>query len=158
MPSLPVEQVPTVLVLALGLAVVVAGFHSFPHPGQKEYHHSVNAIQGTDVPDGANVTDYGDLSTAAQRAFHAALEREDGTHVVYGEASAPPDWTYRVHDDGSNAGYYVIRYDGSYYELETEFGEFEFLDVLGAGFAVLYGAVSLAVGTWLFRRERSMDA
>lgn len=153
MPTPTRYQIPSALLILLGLGVVVSLLVLFPHAGQQEYHHSVSPMNEADVPEAANATAYGDLSPQAQDALRAALESDDGHHVVRGEANAPPEWHYSDHSS-INQGYYVITYDGAYYELETWAGSFEAMFGFAVALVGLFGLGIAAVGGLGLRRER----
>lgn len=153
MPALTRYQVPSVLLILLGLGVVVSLLVLFPHAGQQEYHHSVSSMDEAEVPEAANVAAYEELSPRAQDAFRAALESDDGHHIVHGEANAPPEWHYSDHSS-INEGYYVITYDGRYYELATWAGSFEAMFGFAVALVGLFGLALAAVGGSALRRDR----
>lgn len=153
MASLSCRQIPSVLLILLGVGLVVSLLVTFPHAGQQEYYHTVSPIEEADVPDAANVTAFGNLSPPARDAFQAAVESDDGRHVVRGEANAPPEWHYSDHSS-INQGYYVITYDGDYYELQTSAGSFEFMFGFVVTLGCLIGLGIAAVGGSALWRDR----
>ena len=89
---------------------------------------------------------YATLSERSQSVFRTALESEDGTHVVRGEANAPDDIAYLT-DYYPAPGVYNVSYQGDHYVMVASAqggfgGVFVTLALRGLGlFTVLTGAV-----------------
>ncbi len=149
MPAIDRDRLPGLVLIVLGLAVVAAVLVAFPHAGQQAHHHEVRPVDEGEVNDTyySPVMEYEELSPAGKDAFRAALESDDGHHVVYGEAAAPDDWRYLT-DTGPYYAY--VHYDGSYYGLEAWGGSFEELGGYGVALLGLLGVSMAAAGGWRY--------
>jgi hypothetical protein len=121
MPSIDRGAVPAVALLLVGVALVGVAFVLFPGAGDPAYVHSVEPIPESEVPEGADVLEYSNLSPEGQRAFRNALEASDGEFVVRDEAEKPREFVYSDHAE-VNQGIYFVRYRGEYYRLSTGTG------------------------------------
>lgn len=79
------------------------------------YQHDVQPLNET--PEGEDVYNYSELSTAGQSAFVHAYRaaNNDGTYTVYDEAGRPQEFTYLT--DATME--YTVYYQGDYYKLYT---------------------------------------
>lgn len=108
------------VIFALGIALLLATtpVYLFPHAGQPEYHHSVEQVSKSDIPDEADVLRFENLSDNGQTAVRDALT-DDG--VVYGEKNKPSEFVYSdVTTLGQ--GLYYVQKGGTYFRLYTYAG------------------------------------
>jgi len=107
-------------VFALGIALLLATtpVYLFPHAGQSEYHHSVEQVPKSDVPDRANVLRFENLSDNGQTAVRDAIT-DDG--IVYGEKNKPSEFVYGD-TITLGQGLYYVQKGGSYFRLHTATG------------------------------------
>lgn len=108
------------VVFALGIALLLATtpVYLFPHAGQSEYHHSVEQVPRSDVPDRADVLRFENLSDNGQTAVRDALTDDD---IVYGEKNKPSEFVYGDTITLGQGLYYVQKGD-SYFQLYTAGG------------------------------------
>ena len=151
------RRVPPVAALLVAVLLVASPLYLFPHAGQPEYHHSVERIDGSEVPPEVEVRQYANLSAAGKRAFDAALADPSGSAVVHGEANRPPEFFYSDYTDYGR-GIYVIEKGGEHYRLETYAGGgfFDAGPFVSVALALLGGAVAVVGGAG-WRRGRTRD-
>lgn len=149
MPSLTRRQVPSLVLILLGLGIVASVVVFMPHAGQQKYHHEVQPIDDHQVPEASylEVVEYENLPPSGKDVFRAAMDNDDGQHVVYGTDNVPADWHYPA-DTGPQPIY--VEYEGSYYELLIQGGSFEALSGYVAGSVALMGIVLAVLGGWWY--------
>lgn len=159
--SLDRSSLPSLALLVLAVAVVVAGWQAVPYPGAPEYHHSVELVEPVDVPDEADVLRVDNLSPDAERAFTSALRSDDGRAVFYGPQSwnPPPEFFYSDHVSVGQ-GIYYVEHEGAYYRLYTYAGgAFAVVEVaVFGGFALVAGVLAAAGGRGLRRGRHRLSA
>jgi hypothetical protein len=136
MPSIGRGAVPAVALFVAGIAALGVAFVLFPGAGDPVYVHSVEPVAEAEVPGGADVLEYSNLSPEGQRAFRNALEAPDGEYVVRDEAGKPREFSYSDHAE-VNRGIHFVRYRGELYRLDT---------ASGGGLGFLARWVRLALG------------
>ena len=104
---------PALLAIVVGVALLVGPIVLFPHAGQPHCINFVEPIDGDEIPNGAKVLAYDDLSADAKRAFDRARAAPNGRAAVYGER-CPAEFVYTdyVHE-------YYIQAGDDRYVLET---------------------------------------
>lgn len=101
------------------------------------------------VSDTAPRYDFSDLSPNAKAAFLDALHAPDGSAAVYGSGNRPPEFSY-----GDVTGWYFVRYQGEYYELESHDGGGALFRTARFGLFALPAGVALAVAGRSFLQPR----
>ena len=152
MVSLTKYQLPSLVMLVLGVLVVVQGMHLYPNPGQQEYNHFIEPTSAASVPAEADVLTFESLSPEGQRAVRKALESPGESVTVRGEANKPPEFFYSDNSN-LNRGRYFIQYQGEYYELYTAAGGL-YGDYVALAAYCLAGGVLVTVGLFGFSSPR----
>jgi hypothetical protein len=140
----------TLVLLALSLALVVAGVQYAHYGDQPPTDYRVEPATAADAEAAANDTyepdwqvvyHYENLSDTAQRAFRSALDAPDGRVSYLGSENRAPEFIYLSDTAGSpGAGNYYVRYEGNYYHLTTYGAGMDFgFDALGAAFLTMAG-------------------
>lgn len=131
---------PLVLLL-MGVALVGGGTVGMQQAGSGDTVLTVSApLPESEVPDTADVVEYGNLSPVMQRAVAAAVDDDDRRYrfAERTPATVPPAS--------------VVRYRGDYYRFGVEYGT----NTGGEYVVWIWGGVAMIVGAlgWWFTQDR----
>ncbi|MFD1588046.1 hypothetical protein ACFR9U_13765 [Halorientalis brevis] len=107
-------SIKSLFILVVGAMLVVGGMVTLFF-NDRGYQHDVQHLNVT--PEGEDVYNYSELSTAGQSAFLHAYRaaNNDGTYTVYDKAEKPQEFAYLT--DATME--YTVYYQGDYYRLYT---------------------------------------
>lgn len=142
----PRVRVASLLLVVVGAVLVGVGVTQV---AQGQYVHDVVEVTDSEIPGGADVMAYGNLSESGQRAVREAVESDDHESRVRAD-KRPPKFDY----DGETPDTYYVAYEGSYYRVVTtgpSYGDgladsFSYLLVVLGTVAVIAGAVEIYRG------------
>lgn len=105
--------------MVVGLAFLTGAAY-FAQMGAPEFVHTATQISAAEVPQEAEMQNFSGLSPRGQDVFQGVVA-SDGEYVVTGRDARPDDFVY-TDAPALNRGTRIIRYDGSYYRLQTYYG------------------------------------
>jgi len=145
-------HVPSVLLVALGIAVIALGVQA-TDPLQNEYTYHVERTGDPGPGSDREVRRFADLSDRGKAAFREALESPDDHASVtefYWQSRKPPDFDHSSEIPVSN----YVRYEGQYYAVyASEPWGPHFSDV-AFGIVFLVGGTASLIGARSVRHDR----
>lgn len=132
----------------IGVVGLIGAGILFPTSEQK-YHHNVEKIDQSDIPNSTETMEYEDLSSEAQYAFRTAINSSDGESTLTGEENKPPEFQY-----SDAESYYYIQYEGEHYRIGTLSGSgFNYIDKFVSIIIALLSVGIIGFGVYSYRTD-----
>lgn len=155
MMSVEGENIPSVILVLLGIVILVNGLLFVPQVGQVEYHHNLSETSENEIPENANIIKFSELSPQTKELISNLIQSKDNSIIIYGEENKPPEFSYSDSAE-VNEGIYYIGYNESYYILTTNSppSSTQWVDFVKMGFYLLAGTGVILLGIFAIRQKR----